>query len=243
MQSRPISHPVSLLHALLLGASFILASAPLLAQPASAPLSEQLQAQSAGAAARRDFAQFAQHHLQTRSGLPAGFPLDVNDVGDLKDAKIGRGFQVYTIDPGDIVAGRSDFGTMVKASGVWRFFIMLNERPIGLATLEQVDGKWETVAYGGAVLSKDLEALTVVHGNAQASNLRFIRIFQAQSDFLEVRSGTDAKARYAPLQSAREALLLQRARPTDQGGDGLIDAADFLEPLRAAVKSNMATFR
>ncbi|WP_273668949.1 hypothetical protein [Janthinobacterium fluminis] len=228
----------------------MLAAAPVLAQSAAAPAAQPMadinQAQAAGLAARRDFAQFVQHNLRTRqAGLPDGFPLDINDIQDLQDASVGYGFQVYTLDPQDIVAGRAALHSMVKPTGVWRFIIRLHDRPIGLATVEQSAGAWTTVAYGGAVLSKDVDALMAFHGNAQRSNLRFVRVFQAQSDFLEVQSGADAKVRFAPLHSARESLLLQqRAQKTNgAGADGLLDAADILEPLRAAVKTNMDAFR
>jgi hypothetical protein len=239
---------------LLLGASLILGSASVFAQPpagrlAGAPvqMSEPGQAQAAGAAARRDLAQFVQHNLQTRqAGQPAEFPLDINDIQDLKDAKIGYGFQVYTIDPKDIVAGRGGLSSMAKPTGVWRFIITVQDKPVGLATVERNGAAWETVAYGAAVLSKDVDALMAFHGNAERSNLRFIRVFQAQSDFLEVVSGNDGKARFAPLQSARQSLLLQqRAQKNGKvaADDGLADPAEYLEPLRAAVKSNMEAFR
>jgi hypothetical protein len=195
--------------------------------------------------AKTDLAQFVQHNLQSRvNGLPQEFPLDIADIQDLKDAKIGYGFQVYTIDPGDIVAGRGELRSMVKPTGIWRFTITLNERPIGLATLEQVAGKWETVAYGAAVLAKDLEASMVAYANSDRSNVRFVRVYQAQSDFLEVVSAEDAKTRFAPLHSARLSLLFkQKAKGSGVGartsGEELLEANELLEPLRVAVRKNM----
>lgn len=259
-QSFPASHPLtrSLIPALFCGASLLFGAAPASAQTqsilghlAGAPvqLAERSQASAATAAATRDFSQFVQHNLQTRTnGLPIEFPLEITDIQDLKEAKIGHGFQVYTIDPKDIIGGRGELSGMAKPTGVWRFIITLHERPIGLATVEQNAGAWSTVAYGGAVLSKDVDALMAFHGNPERSNLRFIRIFQAQSDFLEVVSVGDTKARFAPLHSARESLLLQqRAVKTGKvkadGANGLADPAEFLEPLRAAVKTNMDAFR
>jgi hypothetical protein len=111
-----------------------------------------------------------------------------------------------------------------------------------------VGGKWSTVSYGAATLSKDVDAMMGFHANTERSNVRFIRIFQAQSDFLEVVSPRDGKARFAPLHSARHSLMLQQraARAGNGAGnpnDGLSDPAEFLEPLRAAVKTNMDSFR
>ncbi|UUZ52305.1 hypothetical protein LP419_22260 [Massilia sp. H-1] len=93
------------------------------------------------------------------------------------------------------------------------------------------------------MLSKDVDAMASFHGNADKSNLRFMRIYQARSDFLEV-VGQDGRARFAPLHSARESLMLKtaprkRARPSDD----LLDEPDFIQPLRSAVKLNMATPR
>ncbi|UUZ46708.1 hypothetical protein LP420_22785 [Massilia sp. B-10] len=59
------------------------------------------------------------------------------------------------------------------------------------------------------MLSKDVDAMASFHGNADKSNLRFMRIYQARSDFLEV-VGQDGRARFAPLHSARESLMLKQ---------------------------------
>jgi hypothetical protein len=190
-------------------------------------------------AARRDFAQFVAHQLQ-RQGAPVDFPLDVADLQDLKDATVSYGFAVQTIDPPQLLAGRGSMQSMARHANQWRFVIMLNQRAIGLATVENNNGRFETVAYGGSVLAKDLDALAAVHGNADKSNLRFLRIYQARADLLEV-VGQDGRARFAPLHSARESLLLLHRRK--DGKDGLLEESDFAQPLRAAVKQNMAASR
>jgi hypothetical protein len=190
-------------------------------------------------AARRDFAQFVAHQLQ-RQGAPVDFPLDVADLQDLKDATVSYGFAVQTIDPPELLAGRGSMQSMARHANQWRFVIMLNQRAIGLATVEKNNGRFETVAYGGSVLAKDLDALAGVHGNADKSNLRFLRIYQARADLLEV-VGQDGRARFAPLHSARESLLLQQRQK--DGKDGLLEESDFAQPLRAAVKQNMAASR
>jgi hypothetical protein len=227
----------------LICASLSLGSPPLLAQASPAAMSGPALQASA------DLAQFVQHNLQTRiGGLPQEFPLDIADIQDLKDAKIGYGFQVYTIDPGDIMAGRGELRSMARPTGIWRFSITLNERPIGLATVEQVAGKWETVAYGAAVLAKDLEASLFAYANNDRSNVRFIRIYQAQSDFLEVVSAADAKTRFAPLYSARQSLLLKQKENRNSAdarssSEELFESHELLAPLKAAVSKNMDASR
>lgn len=227
-------------------------NAPLHAQANAAQTPQQLQqteGSAASAAATRGFAEFVQNQVQAHAGtLPDGFPLDVTDVQDLQEARIAYGFPVYTVDPKDILAPRSNFSATARPTGVWRFLISRDSRPIGLATVEKLNGTWQTTSYGGAGLSKDVDALMQFHGNANRSNLRFIRIFQARSDFLEVASGNGTAPRFAPLQSAREALLLQqRTRKSgaavDNSASGLLDASQFAESLRAAVQANLANFR
>lgn len=183
-------------------------------------------------AAKRGLAQFAEHQQALRPGsAPLDFPLDITDVGDLKQASISHGFQVYTIDPKDLLA-RGDLPSLAKPTGEWRFVIALRGKPIGLATVQQVNGRFETVAYGGAVLAKDVDAAIAAHGNSARSNLRFIRVYQARSDLLEVD-----RAKFAPLHSARESLLMKQA------GGQLVEGSELLEPLRAAVKANIEAFR
>lgn len=183
-------------------------------------------------AAKRGLAQFAEHQQALRPGsAPPDFPLDVTDVGDLKQATVSGGFEVFTIDPKDLLA-RGDLPALAKPTGEWRFIISLHGKPIGLATVQQVNGRYETVAYGASVLAKDVEAAMAAHGNSNRSNLRFIRIYQARSDLLEVDH-----AKFAPLHSARESLLLKKA------GNQLVDGAELLDPLRAAVKANIEAFR
>lgn len=236
----------SMLAALVAGACSALAGAPALAQGGQGSIIAQLQSGQSPlvtAAAHRDFAQFVQFNVQTRSGTaPTEFPLEVSDVQDLKDAKLGHGFQVFTIDPKDMLQGRGDMRGMAKPTGEWRFVISLQGRPIGLATVEQVNGRWEVTSYGGAGLAREVDAALAAHGNAARSNLRFIRIYQAMSDLMEVVSASDARVRYAPLNSARQMLVAQQSS-AKAGADNLMDQADLLEPLRASVKTNMEAFR
>ena len=210
---------------------------------ASAALSAQNLAPGVASAAQRDFGQFVQYNLQKRAGtLPAHFPLDITDIQDLKDARLGFGFPVYTIDPKDLLQGRGDLRSMTRPTGEWRHLITLHDRPIGMATLVQTNGQWHISAYSGAVLAQEIDAAIGAHGNAQRSNVRFVRVYQAMSDLLEVVSPGDNHARYMPLQSARQMLLAQQ-RSGATVNAGLLEQADILEPMRASVKTNMETSR
>jgi hypothetical protein len=234
--------------ALLSAASLALASPYAFAQSSSANVQQvapQRALAEALSTAQRDFAQFAAHQLQSRGGgAPIDFPLEISDLQELKEAVIAYGFAVHTIDPAELIAGHSSMQRMAKPTNQWRFVITVGHRPIGMATVERNNGRFETVSYGAAVLAKDVDAVAGLHGNADKSNLRFVRIYQARSDLLEVVA-TDGRARFAPLHSARESLLLQQRsnKSGKQQADTLLDEADFVQALRAAVKQNLAASR
>lgn len=178
--------------------------------------------------AQRDFDQFVQHQLT--KGSIEGLPLDVTDQKELKRARISYGFPVYTVNPNELVAGKRGLQGLTEATGQFRFVIAAGSKAIGMVTVEQRNGQYETVAYGAAVLAKDVDALMTRHGNAEKSNLRFVRVFQARSDVLEVKDASNGHTRYAPLHSARESLRV---------ADTLVEESDLLQPLRAAVKANL----
>lgn len=207
--------------------------------PQASPAAIKRATSAAQAAAQRDFAQFVQMHLQRQGGLAADFPLAVTSADELRSATIAYGFPVYTIDPPAMLAGRGSMQSMARQTGAWRFVIAVAGRAVGLATVEKVNGRYETVAYGGAVLAKDLAALAGHYGNADKSNLRFLRIFQARSDLLEVM-GEDNRARFAPMHSARQSLMLQPQAMKHGVPSGLLDETELQQPLRSAIRQNMA---
>jgi hypothetical protein len=235
----------STLAALLCGASMLLASPQLLAQPTDLSLAGLATpgTGAAHAAARRDLARFIAQQLQPGQGNKlADLPFDVANLADLKDAVIGYGFAVHTVDPADLLAGRGSMQQMTRATGQWRFVVMLDNKPIGLVTVEKNQGRFETTAYCGAVLAKDIDALMNQHGNAERSNVRFVRIYQARADLLEVSGQNDGTVRFAPLHSARQSLGMQGTSEA-KASQALVDEADLLTPLRAAVKSNLDAMR
>jgi len=86
-----------------------------------------------------------------------------------------------------------------------------------------------------------VEAVMAAYADAQQANVRFIRIFQAQSDLMEIASPADGTVRYAPLRSAREALAQALPAGTPADVMTLREGRELIEPLRAAVKKNLGT--
>jgi hypothetical protein len=189
----------------------------------------------ARAAAERDLKQFVQQQMQpTSTGAMREMVLGVSKPGELADAKVAYGFPIYTVDPKELVSGRRGMQSLTRATGQYRFMITVGERPVGMATVEKVNGQYQTVAFGAAVLANDVDASMRAHGNADKSNLRFVRVFQARSDLLEVRDQRDGRTRYAPLHSARASLQMAKA-----GASTLVDESEVLGPLREAVQANI----
>lgn len=233
--------------ALALGVGLAFAAAPASAQATGKGTLLQTAAatnSAAFAAAQRDLSVFINGALQHQAGTKlADFPLDIKDVSELKDARIGYGFPIYTVDPDKILAGKGKMKNLARHANQWRFVILSGERPIGMSTVERVNGRFETVAYGAAVMSKDLDKLVAQHGNGDRSNLRLVRIYQARSDLLEV-TGAGGNARFAPLVSARESLSMAKSSVGDaKAAAPLLDEADLMPALQVAVKRNLEQHR
>ncbi|MEN7430214.1 hypothetical protein VA599_05610 [Chromobacterium sp. TRC.1.1.SA] len=183
-------------------------------------------------AARQGLTGFVKQNLAEYGvRLPDGFPLSVADGRELASLRLGRGFPVYSVNPQRLLAADADLSGLMAPTGSWRFVALSGSRPVGLVTVEKVEGRWQAIAFGAAELAKNVEAAQAGH----AGQTRFLRVYQAQSDFLEVAQA-DGKPRFAALMSARETLSLKKQ-------PALLDGADLIEPLRAAVRANLASFR
>lgn len=191
-----------------------------------------VQEQGIADAARQGLAGFVKQNLAEYGvRLPDGFPLSVADGRELASLRLGRGFPVYSVNPQRLLAADADLSGLMAPTGSWRFVALSGSRPVGLVTVEKVEGRWQAIAFGAAELAKNVEAAQAGYGG----QTRFLRVYQAQSDFLEVAQA-DGKPRFAALMSARETLSLKKQ-------PALLDGADLIEPLRAAVRANLASFR
>lgn len=167
--------------------------------------------------------------------LPADFPFDVNDLSELKNAKLGLSFEVSTIQPQTLLAGGRPMEQMVTGTGIWNFVVSVNNVPVALLELEKSYGKWVVNGVGGAKLAQDVQANAQNHSGKEA--FRFVRIYQATADFMEVRD-SNSKARYVPLIAARETLKMAPAPATN--AVNLSDGNDLLPTLQNTVRANIA---
>lgn len=169
--------------------------------------------------------------------LPDGFPFDINDISELKNAKLGMGFEVHTAHPQTLLAGGRPFEQMLIGTGIWNFVVLVDGYPTALLEMEKVHGKWQVNGAGGSKLAQDVHLTT--QQNAGRNAFRFVRIYQATADFLEVKD-IEGKSRFAPLLAARQSLrmpansALEQAAPT---------SVDVLPTLQGAVREHLARFK
>jgi hypothetical protein len=166
--------------------------------------------------------------------LPDGFPFDVADFSDLKNASLGLGFEVHSVQPQRLAAGGASLDKMLSGIGIWNFLVMVDKHPVALLEMAKVDGRWQVQGAGGAKLAQDVYQAAQNHSGKSA--FRFVRIYQATADLLEVQD-SQAKARYVPLIAARESLKMMAPAAKDSV---LPSSQDVLPALQEAVRRNLA---
>lgn len=172
--------------------------------------------------------------LPANGKLPADFPIAVSSFAELRQVTLGVGFEVNTVDPTALLYAKqtADIARMAKGSGVWKFVILSKGQPVGLLEMNNVNGKWQAVGAGSSKLAQNVHAAAALSVDG---SFRFVRIYQATSDLMEVR-GRDSASRFVPLQSARQSLSLSSAKLAD----GTLSSQDLLPSLQAAVRANLA---
>lgn len=167
--------------------------------------------------------------------LPSDFPIEVNDLSELKQAKLGYAFEVHTIHPQTLLTGGRPMEQMVTGTGIWNFVITIDNAPVALLEMEKSYGKWVVNGVGGAKLAQDVHAAAQNHSAKDA--FRFVRVYQATADFMEVKD-SEKKARYVPLIAARETLKMPLAMGS--ATNTLSNGSDILTTLQNTVRANIA---
>lgn len=188
-------------------------------------------ASPAQAAAVRGLRDFAARFAGDAGQLPKGFPLDVRDLGELRHAGLGWGFQVYDVSGAALMSG-ADLESAARPTGIWRYEVVLHDRPVGLLTLARTAHGWEVVSVGGAGLVEDIETVVAAQGSGvRAPQFRYVRVPQATADFIQVKRGA-AAAQFAPLRAARGSL---KVRASVAGTGGLLDGGELQAQLRQLI--------
>lgn len=175
------------------------------------------------------------HTLERHAGssddsLPAGFPLAIDDAGQLDDLEIGWGFAVYDVPPRRLFHS-DELGQNARRNGQWRYAVTLHGKPVGMITMAHTANGWQAVSFGGAELSREVGRTVSRYADQPGTRLRYVRVPQATSGFVEVMRDT-ANPSYVPLQAAREKLHLNSAKR--------LSAAQLLPRLRETVKNSLS---
>jgi hypothetical protein len=170
--------------------------------------------------------------------LPEGFPLAAATYGELATLTLGAGFEVNTVDPAALMYANAaaDLSRIARSTDTWKFVILSAGKPVGLLDMNRVGGRWTAVGAGASALAADLVAAAPATGDG---SFRFVRIYQATSDLIEVRGAGD-RSRFVPMPSARRSLALSAsAARTTAGAEQTLDSQDLLPALQAAVRGNL----
>lgn len=169
--------------------------------------------------------------------LPDGFPIAAATYGDLRALSLGAGFEVNTVDPAALMYanGNADLSRFARSTDTWKFVILSAGKPVGLLDMNRIDGRWQAVGAGASTLAADLVAAAPATGDG---SFRFVRIYQATSDLIEVRSAGE-RSRFVPMPSARRSLALSADAKSAAGAEQALSSEDLLPALQAAVRGNL----
>jgi hypothetical protein len=175
--------------------------------------------------------------MAAREGLGTYLPLILSpeDLGTGK-IQLGYGFAEYTVDP-DRLLQEMEVPLWEKArpTGAWRFVVLFDGNPIALLTVDFMDGRWQTVGIGAAQLAEEVQSVTTSWPEESGFKHRFIRIYQANADFMEIQKDRE-EPRYTPLIAARVSLQIQGI---ESGPYQRLFQSEIVEPLREIVLNAM----
>jgi hypothetical protein len=166
------------------------------------------------------------------AGTSSGnFPASAKASSD--NTVIGHGFQIYTVPPAALAVS-SELTPIIAPTALWRFVVMANGKPVSLVTVAQVQGNWTAVSMGGAQLAPEVNAVMEQWPAAKGYAYRFIRVYQARADFIEI-SMNGKLIGFVPLTASRLAFGLEG--PFDAGA--LLQSSEIVVPLRRLVNEKM----
>ena len=160
-------------------------------------------------------------------------PSPLSGKASLDNAVIGHGFQVYSAPPMTLVNG-SGLRPIIAPMGVWRFVAVNDGNPVSLITVAKVEGNWRAVSVGGARLAAEVHQVMEQWPAQKGYSYRFIRIFQARADFIEI-TGSGKLTGFVPLTASRLAFGLEGT--FDAGA--LLQESEVLTSLRGIIKERM----
>jgi hypothetical protein len=157
---------------------------------------------------------------------------------DVDNAELGEGFQIFTIHPDKLLneSASQELHDLVTPTTQWQFLILARGKANALLTVDLVNEKWTPVSIGSSGLAKQLSDLLVAWPATSGYQYRLIRVYQAQSDFIELSQG-GKNIGILPLTSLLTAIK-RGARKAFNPHD-LRDPKEVLSDLRPVVRKNI----
>ncbi len=161
-----------------------------------------------------------------------------SNIDEIKECSLGTPLRIYTLSPDNLgrLNQNDDITSFIQITNLWFFPVYSKDKVKNLLTVDFVNGQWKTVAMGSAELAKDVDSFqkNFFSQNKDAKDFKFLRIYQAKSDFFLIQS--ENKIKLVPLKSAKHTLKLQVQNKKDYEG---IDAWEILPILKQEVRKNM----
>ena len=159
-----------------------------------------------------------------------------SDQGEVDASTLGQGFRIFTVHPDVLLetAAGGDISSLAVPTTLWQFLITTGGKTASLLTVDLMEGSWVPVSLGSAGLAGQLGQLMKTWPASDGYDYRIIRIYQAQSDFVEISQG-EVIIGILPLTSARVALGL-----TDDFDPGnLRDGKSIVNDIRPVVQKSL----
>jgi len=157
---------------------------------------------------------------------------------ELSQAELGVPFRVYTILPDELEKYRfpDSLGDILRETPIWFVPVLVEGERRVILTVTPAGEKWETVGLSGARLASELEDFyshiseeMESAGVSGVSSLKFVRVFQAASDFIFLQTEIDEYLK--PFSSASLALGLEK--------QGLLLPVEIIPKLKVKVRENL----
>lgn len=164
--------------------------------------------------------------------------LGFESQADVDNAELGEGFQIFTIHPDKLLneSASQELYDLVTPTTQWQFLILVRGKANALLTVDLVNGKWTPVSIGSAGLAKQLSDLLSAWPATSGYQHRLIRVYQAQSDFIEL-SQEGKIIGILPLTSLLAAI--QGDARKEFNAHDLRNPKEVLSDLRPVVRKNI----
>ncbi len=163
------------------------------------------------------------------------------DQDEVNRATLGEGFQIYTVPPQTLLSGQSfqNFESIAVPTKAWQFLIRSGRDAKAFLRVDYINGQWQAVSLGSSGLAVQMDSIVKTWPPSAAYKLKFIRIYQAKSDFVEI-SSPEKIIGTIPMTSARVAMKMSRSQfdPRDIHGSSII-----LQELPPIVKAGIGNNR